>query len=180
MNYTTYFVQATSGGPIKIGLTQNCPFRRLSELQTGSPTRLQIVGMVEGNRERELHMRFDRQRLHGEWFRESKELIGFIRSEASHIQASKRMSEASHIQARERRIGVVRSSELITFGEVAKLLNVSVDHVKKLCSAGELESVPSVSDEALKRFIEKRTIGPKARRPRRRRSEAAKAKSFIQ
>ncbi len=69
MSFSTYVIQAVSGGPIKIGRTASDPKKRLRELQTGSPEPLRIVHVFDGDHERELHDRLSAYRLHGEWFR---------------------------------------------------------------------------------------------------------------
>ena len=74
----TYFVQPVDGGPIKIGYTRQSPKARLRAIQIGSPVLLEVVGMVIGDREVELHQRFAYARMHGEWFRPVPELVGFI------------------------------------------------------------------------------------------------------
>lgn len=75
-----YFIQSEQGGPIKIGSTTDTR-KRLRELQTGSPTRLMLIGLVEGSEdyERELHRKFFHLRLEGEWFLNGPELIDFVR-----------------------------------------------------------------------------------------------------
>jgi hypothetical protein len=75
-----YFFQAETGGPIKIGLSGN-PNNRLASVQTGHPTKLRMLSVVEGGSktERELHSRFAHLRLEGEWFAPAEELIEFIR-----------------------------------------------------------------------------------------------------
>lgn len=92
----TYFVQAVSGGPIKIGFTTRKPNERLAALQTGAPVELKIVGLLAGNREREMHERFRDARLHGEWFTPSKQLVQFISKDAqpprvAHVQEQVRL-----------------------------------------------------------------------------------------
>lgn len=67
----TYLIQAAAGGPLKIGVTGRAIVARLSDLQTGCPTRLRCVGVLAGNQEGVLHQRFNDERLHGEWFRAS-------------------------------------------------------------------------------------------------------------
>lgn len=63
----TYFFQATHGGPIKIGRAID-PIQRFAAVQTGHPYELLIVGLMEGDCERELHRILDHFRMHGEWF----------------------------------------------------------------------------------------------------------------
>lgn len=66
-----YFVQSGQAGPIKIGYTQHDDVRnRIAQLQTASPEPLNLLGVIEGDREKEraLHRLFSAHRLHGEWF----------------------------------------------------------------------------------------------------------------
>lgn len=65
-----YAIQGVAGGPTKIGQARE-PESRLATLQTGSPTKLQIVGRwlaVPANLERLLHHFFAQSRVNGEWF----------------------------------------------------------------------------------------------------------------
>ncbi len=75
-----YFVRATSSGLIKIGYTGGDPLARMADLQTGSPERLELFAVIEGDQkfEAELHKEFARSRSHGEWFKPSRGLLGFI------------------------------------------------------------------------------------------------------
>jgi hypothetical protein len=79
----TYFIQSEDGGPIKIGFTTKEPEHRLCQLQTGSPTKLRIVGLLPVDREKELHKKFASHHSHGEWFNPVKQVIDFIKREAS-------------------------------------------------------------------------------------------------
>lgn len=65
-----YFLQAETGGPVKIGWTIHDPKRRLSAFQIGSPQLLTIRGVLPGTSEdeKELHRRFAEDRVRGEWF----------------------------------------------------------------------------------------------------------------
>lgn len=66
-----YFVEAMEGvGRIKIGFTSRNPFSRMEELQTGSPVRLRLHGIIGGSFETEaaIHRALHDCRLHGEWF----------------------------------------------------------------------------------------------------------------
>ncbi len=66
-----YFVGAELklGLPIKVGIAGN-PRERLRSLQTSHPKPLTLFALEYGGREREaeLHQRWRRQRLNGEWF----------------------------------------------------------------------------------------------------------------
>lgn len=70
----TYFIQSITGGPIKIGKAFN-PRDRMALFQTGSPIELKIVGVLEGDQEREWHATYKWARLHGEWFMNMPDLV---------------------------------------------------------------------------------------------------------
>jgi hypothetical protein len=63
-----YFIKAKN--TVKIGYSAN-PEKRIKELQTGNPEKLELLLTIPGNRETEaaFHTYFDRARLEGEWFR---------------------------------------------------------------------------------------------------------------
>ena len=83
-NGCTYFIQAKSGGDIKIGYTSKSdPIQRLRGIQTGNPKKLQIVGILRGNREAQLHAKFGDIRLEGEWFKPEQALVDFIEKNCS-------------------------------------------------------------------------------------------------
>lgn len=64
-----YFVQAGETGPIKIGWSVRANVR-LSDLQTGCPEPLRLLGAVPGKKheERMFHRMFRHARIRGEWF----------------------------------------------------------------------------------------------------------------
>lgn len=73
-----YLVQAGDSGPIKIGHTLAERLdQRLGELQTGSPQRLRLLATLPGgkSREAELHRKFQSNRISGEWFKPTPELL---------------------------------------------------------------------------------------------------------
>jgi len=65
-----YFIRAESG-QIKIGVSVDV-VERLQDLQSASPSRLELLGTVSGGLREEgrLHRKFAAHRLHGEWFSE--------------------------------------------------------------------------------------------------------------
>lgn len=65
-----YFIKAESG-EIKIGFTTISGRKRLLELQTGSPTKLNLIFECDGTRrlEKQLHTYLKDHQIHGEWFR---------------------------------------------------------------------------------------------------------------
>jgi hypothetical protein len=76
-----YYVTTAESGRVKIGFTRNNPAQRMKELETGSPFELCVIACEPGSErdERDLHNRFFRDRLHGEWFTLSPELKEHIR-----------------------------------------------------------------------------------------------------
>lgn len=76
-------VYIAGAGPdtVKIGFTTNVR-SRLKGLSTGSPTEIEVLAVFPGTMadERELHQRFAKDHLRGEWFRLSPEITEFIES----------------------------------------------------------------------------------------------------
>lgn len=76
-----YFIQAEALGLIKIGSAINAD-KRLTDLQSGCPDRLRLIGFIATNdiiaTEREMHRRFRDHRDHHEWFRPSPEIFDWI------------------------------------------------------------------------------------------------------
>lgn len=80
-----YFLQGDDGGPIKIGRTAGDPRIRMSDIQVGYPFgALRVVGLIRSamRMERELHARFSQDRMIGEWFTPTPDLVGFITQNA--------------------------------------------------------------------------------------------------
>jgi hypothetical protein len=75
-----YFVDALDLKMVKIGYASEDPDGRLAIMQTGSPVKLTRRALMEGDRhvERELHQRFKKLRVHGEWFRDDITIVRFL------------------------------------------------------------------------------------------------------
>jgi len=75
----TYFIQAESGGPIKIGRagTPAGARSRRDALQTASPHRLVIRRVIAGDHELFFHSHFAAHRIRGEWFLATEALASF-------------------------------------------------------------------------------------------------------
>lgn len=75
-----YFIQIGTSGPIKIGFTAIGVERRLASLQTSHPEPLRVLAAINGGRdvEADLHNRFARFRLNGEWFEPHPDIIQFL------------------------------------------------------------------------------------------------------
>lgn len=78
-----YFIQSTSGGLIKIGLTDSVA-RRMSQLRSGRSDDLALLATMPGGRaeERKLHRQFATSRHRGEWFAPTPELLALIKATA--------------------------------------------------------------------------------------------------
>ena len=66
-------------GPVKIGYSYD-PEVRVGEVQHGNPRQLRLLGYFPGTMDDEanLHARFIKQNLIGEWFRPTKELLSLF------------------------------------------------------------------------------------------------------
>ncbi len=64
-----YFIQADTGGPIKIGHSLNA-IHRLHMLQTANPNRLVLLRTIDGDfsTEANLHRQLALHNIRGEWF----------------------------------------------------------------------------------------------------------------
>jgi len=67
---TGYVYIAQSGDYCKIGFTSHSPADRISQLQTGNPHPVKLVGMIPGTMrdEERLHAEFADKQVRGEWF----------------------------------------------------------------------------------------------------------------
>lgn len=74
-----YFLQSGSGGPIKIGYSAQLP-KRLKAIHAINGEPIHFLGAIAGTRaeESQIHERYRRERLHGEWFSLSQRLALFL------------------------------------------------------------------------------------------------------
>lgn len=79
-----YFIVSRQLNLVKIGTTTDVD-RRIATMQTGSPSRLELLGTILGDAETEsyLHIMFAEYRAHGEWFHYSEEIQGYIDHECN-------------------------------------------------------------------------------------------------
>jgi len=77
-----YFIQSGKDGPIKIGITRFSVSDRIATMQTGNPYKLRLIGVIKGNleKESEIQRRFRKDRIRGEWFRPSIELMNYLKN----------------------------------------------------------------------------------------------------
>jgi hypothetical protein len=81
--YFVYFLQAKTGGPIKIGRSKN-PHQRIKAHRTTAGIELVVLGIVDGMKdtEQEIHNKFAHLRQIGEMFSPEKELLDYIAANA--------------------------------------------------------------------------------------------------
>jgi hypothetical protein len=79
-----YFIGNLEHKWVKIGRTINLS-KRLSSIQTGCPCLLEILGYIkskDANKlEKQMHRKFNRSKMHGEWYVLSKDIMEFIEYE---------------------------------------------------------------------------------------------------
>lgn len=73
-----YFAQALTGGPIKIGYSEDV-FKRLRTLRSSNPNYIILLGVMEGGRELEKQLHGTFRRYNREWFHDTPQLREFIR-----------------------------------------------------------------------------------------------------
>ena len=76
-----YCIRNDDSEAVKIGFSQN-PMRRIKQLQTASPSRLRLIGVVEIAQafETSLHEQYASRRLSGEWFDDADSEISTVMS----------------------------------------------------------------------------------------------------
>jgi DNA-binding NtrC family response regulator len=77
-----YFIQQGTTGPIKIGYTKNDIAKRMLSLQTASPKKLTLLGVIEGDKSQEklIHKFFHAHKMEGEWFKPAPAVLDYILS----------------------------------------------------------------------------------------------------
>lgn len=77
-----YFALAESVNRIKIGHSASNVEKRIRALQTQSPVEITLLGYIPGTvlDEQNLHIKFDKFRVHHEWFNASKEIMDFVQT----------------------------------------------------------------------------------------------------
>jgi Meiotically up-regulated gene 113 len=89
-----YFI--TDGDAIKIGVASDVNDRR-EKLQVGNPRPLRILKTLQGSHslEYELHHRFKKHHVRGEWFKADSTILKFIGVEEHEFSGTSKVSEDS-------------------------------------------------------------------------------------
>jgi len=76
---STYFILDAKSNAVKIGKTSQTIKEKMVSIQYGNPNKLRVIAVIEREDiEEELHLKFRRLRMRGEWFRYEGELKSFI------------------------------------------------------------------------------------------------------
>lgn len=91
-----YFI-SNGIGHVKIGRSAK-PEKRLAELQTASPTKLELlfVGKNKGLLEKKMHEAFAELALHGEWYQLTERIEDFIAFAKSHVREERKDMEEQY------------------------------------------------------------------------------------
>jgi len=73
-SYKTYFIYDHEKFAVKIGLSKQ-PKKRINDLQVANPSRLSLLGFIEGDFETPFHDIFSNDKIKGEWFQISADFI---------------------------------------------------------------------------------------------------------
>lgn len=78
-NLWIYFIQEKGSGNIKIGVSKS-PAKRLKQLQVYNSTSLKLIFTIKGSYEieGEIHDKFSKYNIHGEWFQGEEEILNYI------------------------------------------------------------------------------------------------------
>lgn len=132
-----YFAEQVGGRLVKIGWTKTCPKRRVRALQTGSPVKIRLAGVIETDDprlEKELHARFADSRVQGEWFRRSKELMALVPrppKDPAVVEARRKAKVAlANYVADRLRFGVSQGHFTVT--DIAKIIRCNAAFLEKL------------------------------------------------
>ena len=130
-----YFIRSGNKGPIKIGYTDENFDQRFKSLQTGNPYKLKLVGMIEGDalKEAELHRKFEKHHIRGEWFKSDREIIDYIFQNKEHdsIDVSQGIDLPEILENIERQY-IEQALDLTNWNQpkAAKLLGISFRSIR--------------------------------------------------
>lgn len=82
--YSTYAIEQTSTGFLKIGRTTDV-VDRVKTLQTASPTELVVIAVREGDFEARMHLELQGFHVSGEWFRKTPESLAIVTANLGHV-----------------------------------------------------------------------------------------------
>jgi hypothetical protein len=97
MSGLVYFLLGERTKLVKIGWCRRFLVRRVNQLQTGSPDKLILLGILKGGKslEADLHRRFNENRKYLEWFDFSEDINKLIASECLILNISVLKAESS-------------------------------------------------------------------------------------
>lgn len=77
---TIYYIRCSETNFIKIGYTRGNPMARMASLQTGTPSKLNLMAVHPGSMEmeRKIHEKLAPHRVRGEWFDDSDDVFDHL------------------------------------------------------------------------------------------------------
>ena len=81
-----YFIEDSQNKTIKIGISKKV-LSRFKNLQTSNSNSLNLIGAIPGDYslESQLHSKFKKYRINGEWFKKHKDILSYIKSRKDFI-----------------------------------------------------------------------------------------------
>lgn len=137
MGVQVYFILSKNCNLIKIGSSGD-PSRRIYDLSTSCPDDLTCLGLMSnsGGQEVKLHEQFKKDRVKGEWFRATPELLTFIEKNCAKPMAKVSYEITSKISRRDAR----------------KLEKIKFEAEKDLAKADLKKAIDEWYDEGLKKL----------------------------
>lgn len=140
-----YFLKAEQ--KIKIGYSSN-PINRISSIQTATPYKLEVMLIINGDRDKEseLHTLFKNFRGPGEWFDYSPEIKDFITNNKKLDRKYEFGFEAGEFSSNEQ-VKRIRVEHKLSLRELGEKLNITAQSVKEI---QDRERMGTVSINVLK------------------------------
>jgi hypothetical protein len=144
-----YFVKANDR--VKIGYAED-PSSRIPSIQTSSPYKLEVLLIIDGSIEveRELHKRFQKYRITGEWFKYDDRLEAFV---VKNMDKDRKfefgfiVGDFSEFE----QVLRLRKRHSITLSELGEKLNITAQSVKEI---QDREKMGTVSINVLRNVAE--------------------------
>lgn len=133
----TYFAHRPSNGLTKIGRSKNPRSRFYAFAAEG---KVDLIGLANGDREREMHDRYDSFRVRGEWFNIPADQMELIREEFSPDKADP-MPDVTAVQ--------IKFSEA-EFASIKKMARANYRSVRSQCHVLIIERLDEIDREKAK------------------------------
>ncbi len=129
-----YFIQCGGNdGPIKIGYSNNVD-GRVEVLQVGCPYELKLLWKIQGTgeKEAEIQERFKDDKIRGEWFKASKNLLAFIDEDADNRWEIVVEEDSVNIQETRKEINISHGGWHLTETKDEQEIYITIDNYYKV------------------------------------------------